>query len=89
MWAGKKKKQKKTGRVSDVEILGTTKIQLITRGGKKQRRGKMKDKLYVRGCCYSVTFKEWEGGSLKEGKSDVGKKKKKKTTQDKSERQFA
>lgn len=49
----------------------------------------MKDKLYVRGCCYSVTFKEWEGGSLKEGKSDVGKKKKKKTTQDKSERQFA
>lgn len=34
----------------------------------------MKDKLYVRGCCYCIPFKEWDGGSLKEGKSDVGKK---------------
>lgn len=88
MWAEKKKKNK-TGRVSDVKILGTTKIQLITRGGKKQRRGKMKDKLYVRGCCYCIPFKEWDGGSLKEGKSDVRKKKLNKTTQDKSKRQFA
>lgn len=49
----------------------------------------MKDKLYVRGCCYCIPFKEWDGGSLKEGKSDVGKKKLNKTTQDKSKRQFA
>lgn len=49
----------------------------------------MKDKLYVRGCCYCIPFKEWDGGSLKEGKSDVRKKKLNKTTQDKSKRQFA
>lgn len=36
----------------------------------------MKDKLYVRGCCYCIPFKEWDGGSLKEGKSDVRKKNK-------------